>query len=244
MTASVLVTGANSLIGIAVLRRLRELDIPAVATFHVNSSRLRALSTEAGGIEVVGPFDIRRQTSLQILQDMPQIRTGLSGIVNVASFSTPSAWDQDILECEAEVFSETFEVEVLGTLRLVQALREHLVRESSIVLFGSAAARSADMDTAVYNPAKEALASLAVHLAKRLAPYTRVNVVLPGAIATDWLTDWRVTEAEIAAFKASKRGLMRLGTPDEVASLVTFLLSPASGYISAQQISVDGGSQA
>ena len=238
---TIVVVGANSTIGATIVRRVASNATPVLAVYHGSKSRLGSLPSN---VELYGPFDIAADDHVRALVQTSSVANGISGLVNLASYSAPEAWNANILHVPKQVVRETFEVDVLGTLSLVSALRANLLPQSSIVLFGSAGAQSSDLDTAIYNPAKIALESLAKHLAKTLAPHVRVNVILPGAIRSEWIDKWQVTEADMRAFKAVRLGQQRLGEPEDIGELVAFLLSDRAGYISAQAIAVDGGSQA
>jgi NAD(P)-dependent dehydrogenase (short-subunit alcohol dehydrogenase family) len=240
---SVLVTGANSSIGATIVRRLLSTGTPIVATYHVHSDTIKSLAGNEPLVCLHGPFDITSEENVQALTKVPEIIRGLEGVVNGASYSHPSAWKADLLSCQVDILAKTFRVEVVGALQLLQTLRPYMTEHSSVVLFGSADAIRSDLDTAIYNPAKIAVCSLAKHLAQRMSPNTRVNVVAPGAIGTDWIDRWNISPSEIQEFKASTRGLRRLGRPEELAEVVAFLLGHASSYINGQVIAVDGGSQ-
>jgi 3-oxoacyl-[acyl-carrier protein] reductase len=173
---------------------------------------------------------------------MPDLADGIDGIVNGASFGDSALWNARLLTCDLDSFIRTFEVDVAGALRLVQRLAPLLTDHSSIVLFGSAGAEYSDVDTAIYNPSKVALCSLGKHLAKTLTPHTRVNVICPGAIGDDWIRQWNISANEVRRFKAVSGGLERIGKPEELAEVVSFLIGQASSYVNGQVIMVDGGS--
>ncbi|MNP51271.1 3-oxoacyl-[acyl-carrier-protein] reductase FabG [compost metagenome] len=91
----------------------------------------------------------------------------------------------------------------------------------------------------IYSAAKGGVNAFSKALAKELAPSgVTVNAVAPGAVKTDMMADFddeelRLIEEEIPAG--------RLGSPEEIASLVYFLALPESGYITGQVISPNGG---
>jgi NAD(P)-dependent dehydrogenase (short-subunit alcohol dehydrogenase family) len=92
-----------------------------------------------------------------------------------------------------------------------------------------------------YSAAKAGLVNLTMTAALEYAPAIRVNCVSPGMIDTP-LTTMVTSNAEW--LDAAKRGtpLARVGSPDDVAAVIAFLCSDAAGYITGQNIVIDGGS--
>ena len=88
--------------------------------------------------------------------------------------------------------------------------------------------------------AKGAIEGLSRTLAAELAPHTRVNCVAPALTDTPLTSNFFATDEKRAAMDA-KYPLKRAGTPDDLASMAAFLLSPASSWITGQILGVDGG---
>nr|WP_254453459.1 SDR family oxidoreductase [Siccirubricoccus sp. G192] len=110
---------------------------------------------------------------------------------------------------------------------------------SRIVFVSSLAFRRGSPDHIAYSMAKGALAGLTRSLSRRLAPErVLVNGLCPGVIETPMPA--HVIAARGEAYRASVP-LGRFGRPEEVGSVIEFLLSPASSYITGQLINVDGG---
>jgi pteridine reductase len=87
----------------------------------------------------------------------------------------------------------------------------------------------------IYSASKAALANLTLGLARELAPEVTVNGIAPGVV--EWPADYPISERE----KYLKRvPLARAGTPEDVASLVHFLVTEGA-YITGQIIRLDGG---
>ncbi|GAA3194542.1 SDR family NAD(P)-dependent oxidoreductase [Actinocorallia longicatena] len=161
----------------------------------------------------------------------------VDGLVNNAGVT----WRARLGEVDPVEMSRVHAVNVIGPLLGIQALAPLMASGGSIVNVGSLAAISGHYPVA-YTTSKWALRGLSAAACLELGPRgIRVNTVHPGFIETP------MTASAPAAFReasVTETPLGRTGTPDEVAALVLFLLSPESSYISGAQIAVDGGHSA
>lgn len=138
------------------------------------------------------------------------------------------------------------EIDVLGTVRTVEAAMPHLEKSStaSIVAVSSTAALEAFGGPRAYNAVKAAVINYVSNLATQLAPKNiRANTVSPGTIYFDdgvWGARKRDMPAIYAAALAHNP-MGRMGTPAEVANAVAFVASPAASFITGANLVVDGG---
>jgi enoyl-[acyl-carrier protein] reductase III len=135
----------------------------------------------------------------------------------------------------------TFEVNVFAIHSLIQALLDLMPRGSRIVGITSIGGVRVVQYYAAVGSSKGALESLFRHYASELAPKgIVVNLVCPGLVLTDALDAFPDREARLNRnIEATPTG--RLTTPEDVAQVVSFLVSPASAQIIGQTIVVDGG---
>jgi 3alpha(or 20beta)-hydroxysteroid dehydrogenase len=156
------------------------------------------------------------------------------GLVNNAGIAHRARLDDVTLEG----WNRTLAVNVTGALLGMQACAPLMRAGGSIVNVGSVAALIG-YHAVAYTASKWALRGLSRVAALEYAPRgIRVNLINPGYIETPILADAppAFLEASLALTPAG-----RPGTPEEVASLVTFLLSDSSAYMNGAEISIDGG---
>lgn len=138
------------------------------------------------------------------------------------------------------LIQETFEINVFAVIQLTQLAVKLMTRQNSgsIVNISSMVGTNGNAGQSVYSASKGAIIALTKSAAKELAPKNiRVNAIAPGIIETDLLKN--VDQHTMELIKA-RIGMKRMGTPDDVAGLATFLASDLSNYVTGQILGVDG----
>lgn len=144
-------------------------------------------------------------------------------------------------DCTYEEFQYALSVGVTAPFYLVKLLKEHLTPGASIVNISSSRDRMSMPQTESYTAAKGGIASLTHALAISLAGKARVNSISPGWIDTtfDEQTNSYTTLYEGA--DAIQQPAGRVGNPHDIANMALFLCSEKAGFITGENICIDGG---
>lgn len=234
-----LVTGAARRIGAAIARRLHADGYDLALHYRASGAEMDALLAELNGARADSAIGL--QADLAAFERLPELverTTGrfgrLDALVNNASAFhptpigtiTPAQWDA------------LFASNARAPLFLSQAAAPHLkAARGGIVNIADIHGETPLANHAVYCMAKAALLMLTKSLAIELAPEVRVNAVAPGAIL--WPEQGKDAAAQAALI--DRTPLQRIGSPDDVAGCVAWLLSDASSYVTGQTLHVDGG---
>ena len=136
-------------------------------------------------------------------------------------------------ECTYEEFQYALSVGVTAPFYLVKLLRSNLAPGASIVNISSSRDRMSQPQTESYTAAKGGIAALTHSLAVSLAGRARVNSISPGWIDTDYTT--------YVGADALQQPSGRVGNPMDIANMVLFLCSDKAGFITGENICIDGG---
>ncbi len=144
-----------------------------------------------------------------------------------------------------EDFRQHFEINFIGAIKSIQAalpsLREASASGASVVLMSTVAARVGMPFHSAIASAKAALEGLTLSLASEYAPlHLRFNSVAPSLTRTP-LAQGLLSTPEKEEASGKRHPLGRVGDAAEIASVVRFLLSPESGWVTGQVWGVDGG---
>ena len=136
-------------------------------------------------------------------------------------------------ECSWEEFSYALAVGVTAPFYLTKLLMNHFAPGASVINISSSRDRMSQPQTESYTAAKGGIAALTHAMAVSLAGKARVNSISPGWIDT--------TGSTISGADALQQPVGRVGKPEDIAEMVLFLCSDKAGFITGENICVDGG---
>ena len=238
---TVLVTGASRGIGRSIALALAAQKAHVVFNYRGDEASAQEL---AGAIEAAGgkatalKFDVTDVSAMNAALDgFFTAGNTIQGLVNNAGKSK----DQLCLRVKPADIDDLMNVNLKGTMVLTNALTKHLMKAggASVVNMSSIVGLMGNTAQTTYAATKAGLIGYSKSLAKELASrQVRVNAICPGFIATDMTA--ALPEKAREEYSNSV-ALGRFGSPEDVANLVTFLLSDASSYITGEVIKIDGG---
>jgi NAD(P)-dependent dehydrogenase (short-subunit alcohol dehydrogenase family) len=228
----ILVTGAGSGIGRATALRAAELGL-VVAAWDLNGDSVvdtAARITDAGGTAIALACDVGDAEQIDAAFARSRELGTIRHLANVAG--PPSSI--------ALPFDEALVLCVGSMRRMVDVWLSRDVPEgASLVNIASVAGSVIGTDSDWYCAAKAGIAGYTRHLAAYRSDQVRSNTVAPGMTDTPRLAGF--ASSEVGQRVLQRVPLGRMGTPDDIAWAVLFLLSPLAGYINGAFLPVDGG---
>lgn len=238
MTRMALVTGASRGIGAAIARRLAADALHVIVNYRTNREKAEQVVDDvraAGGSAEAWGFDVRdREATTRAVEALLERDTPLEVLINNAGVAA----DAPFPALEPDAWEDVTRTTLDGFYNVTRPLVMPMVRRrrGRIINISSVSGVIGNRGQVNYSAAKAGLIGATRALARELAKRRiTVNAVAPGLIETDMIQDAPVEEVLKVV------PMQRLGTPDEVADLVSFLASDRAGYITGQVIGVNGG---
>lgn len=239
-----LVTGASSGIGAATARMLAANGASVAINFHQNKAGAEKVCDEivsAGGKAIFVQADVAKESEVDALIKHAVAELGpIDVLVNNAGSLIERL---RILELTEERWDEVIDLNLKSAYLCCRAVAAAMIerKTGAIVNVSSIAGRTGGaLGSIHYSTAKGGLITFTKGLAKELAPFgVRVNAVSPGVIDTHYHEQF--STPEMMKGYVSGIPLGRVGTPEEVAAVICFLASDASGYLAGETIEINGG---
>jgi NAD(P)-dependent dehydrogenase (short-subunit alcohol dehydrogenase family) len=212
-----------------------DLDDAASRAVAQEIAQTHGVRAHGVGADVADEASVRRAVD-ELEAELPQ----LVGLANIAGVASPVPY----LELDSAEWNRVLSVNLNGVHYVSRRVAESLVTSGvgRIVSISSVSAQrgGGTYSKTPYSVAKAGVIGLTRSLARELGPYgITVNAISPGPIDTD-IMGGPLTDERRAAM-AADLVVGRIGTPDDVAAAVAFLLGEDTGFISGQTLNVDGG---
>ena len=234
------VTGSSKGIGAAIAQKLAKEGAKVIVNYNGNQAAANA---------VVETIQVNGGEALAVQADVSQ-KEGVIRLFDkaIAQFGQVDIWVNNagvmlnamIKDLTQEQFEKSIDINFKGVFYSLQEAATKLADNGSIINLSSTVTRTIFPTYGVYSATKAAVEQLSRVFAKEIGHRgINVNCVLPGPTATDLFLTGK--SEELIAQISSTNAFKRLGTPDEIAQVVTFLASDEARWISGQSIGANGG---
>ena len=236
-----IVTGASSGIGSTIARHLAAAGAVVIGTYHCNREKAEGVVRtigEAGGRALCREADVR---SLAAMEQLAAAAVEEFGRIDILVNNAGITRDQLLLAMTEQDFRDVIETNLYGAFNCTRAVAQQMMmqKRGRIINISSVAGERGGRGQTNYAASKGGLNAFTRAAAIELAPKNiTVNAIAPGVIETEMSKEVLRRAQDIVL---NHIPLKRLGTADEVASLVVFLATDAAAYITGEIIRVDGG---
>jgi 3-oxoacyl-[acyl-carrier protein] reductase len=242
-----IVTGAGKGIGreIALALAKNGADVCIVSRTQHDIDTLSSEISSSFGVRAIGVVaDVsKKEDAKKIAEKAFAVLHSIDVLVCAAGFPlTKEVWEAGLHELEDSQFLDVFQIDVLGSFRVIKEFLPSMMKQKSgvIILFSSTPAIAGYDKGGPYTVAKAANLGLVKELASEYGKYNiRTYAVAPGNIKTE-RTYNQLSEEEQRSL-AQESSMKRWGEPEEVARAVVALASDFMSFVNGQTIVVDGG---
>ena len=233
-----IITGASRGIGAATARRLAAENYAVCINYKQNKQAADALVAEIagkGGKAIAVQADIAREADIMKLFETVDREMGnVTALVNNAAMQARGGIDS----LSWNDLQAMFAANIFGAALCCREAARRMKDSGAIVNVSSEAARFGGNKMLAYAASKGALNTLTFSLARDLAPKIRVNAVSPGVIDTE---AQRSAPPEVLEKRVASVPAGRMGTAEEVAAAIAWLLSDAASYVTGTIVPITGG---
>src|SRR5580692_9211872 len=236
----VIVTGASRGIGRAVAKRLAQDGFVVVVNYLSNAGEAEQVVAEIkdmGGEALALKADVANQTDVeQLFEQTVKKFGGIDVVVHNSGIMTLSP----IGKSDVELFDKVISTNLRGAFLVLAQAAQHLTTGGRIIAFSSSVLAKSFPSYGPYIASKAGVEGLVHVLANELrGRNVTVNVVAPGPVATELFLKGK-SEEQISEL-SKMPPLERLGKPEDIANVVSFLAGPDGGWINGQVLRANGG---
>jgi 3-oxoacyl-[acyl-carrier protein] reductase len=236
----VLVTGSSGGLGRAISTEIARKGKNVILHYNSNDSDAKLIQQEVKNIgteaEIISADLSLLEGPDKLSQEIIHKGMRLSGIVNNAGLGRPG----NAATVNDDDWDAVSNVNLRAPVLLVRKLLPAMDKPASVVNIASPAGIIVGASSIAYEATKAGLIHATRSMAVTLAPDIRVNAVAPGYVKTN-MTRSRLSDEKFLSGILSRTPMKRLGTPEEIAKFVLFLLSEDSSFITGETILIDGG---
>lgn len=243
MNKVALITGAGTGIGSAIALKLAKQNIDVIINYNTSYEKALVVKQECekyGVKTLLIKADITKEDEIR---NMVQESINKFGKIDILVNNAGIAIDTLFNEKTKENFLKTLEVNLVGTFLVSKYVGEYMLKNKCGKIVNISSTNGIDKYFPMcldYDASKAGIISLTHNLALQYAPYINVNCVAPGWIGTE--NELKDIDREYQKLEEEKIFVKRIGTPEEVANVVSFLVSDEASYVNNAIIRVDGGS--
>jgi 3-oxoacyl-[acyl-carrier protein] reductase len=240
ISRTAIVTGASRGIGAAVAERLAGDGFAVVINYSGDVKSAEALARKiegTGGPALIARADVSDAKAVRGMFDAAEAAFGgVDVLVNNAGIMKLAR----IADSDDALFDQQIAVNLKGSFNGMREAARRLRDGGRIVNFSTSVVGTKLETYSVYAATKSAVETMTAILSKELRGRNiTVNAVAPGPVATDMFLNGKTPE--LIERMAKMNPMERLGTPEDIASAVAFLVGPDGGWINGQVLRANGG---
>ncbi len=229
MTKTALVTGVSRGIGKAICEKLVSEGCKVYGTYNTGKKEAQELKKKLKNVEIFQVDFRHREQTLELVNKLKD--TQFDALVNNAGVFQLEDFDN----YNFEIWDSTFEINLNAILVICLGLKDNIKKGGAIVNIASTDGMTGSFGGMAYSASKAALINLTKSLGNNFGPKgIRVNAIAPGWVNTDM-------DTEVVGDAPDLTPLRRNAKPEEIANVVSFLLSDRASFANGATFVIDGG---